>query len=151
MNTELKKYAKHSPDNKLHKLRSGLEQATKQRHMQCQSDKSQLQQAHSKCQFSQCHLEAKLLEKDKLITPLNDKLSAAALKVAKAEEAAYEAKHLQTVISTDGFITVGTKCGRAPASLNMASTLNASGFCDKSSGNPSPLVPVVSDNNSSAI
>ena len=142
LNTELKKYAN---DDKLHKLRSDLEQAMKKRNMQYQTDKSELQQALSKCQFSQRHLEATLLEKDKVITSLNNRLSAADLKVAKAEEAAYEAKRLQTVVSTDGFITVGTKRGRTPASPNMASTLNASGSRNKSS----PLVPVVSDNNSS--
>ena len=107
-----------SADAKVHKLRVDLEQTAKSRHQQYLADKAELQVELTSLKAALKQHQTVVLEKEKQISLMQERLLAADEAVRKAQDAAYEAKRTQIVTSDSDFTTVK---GKKPRSQPVSS------------------------------
>lgn len=125
-------------DDKLHKLRTDMEQCNKNRQHQWRTEMDELKKEIKSYKSTQQHQEALMFEKERQIASLQEQLVDANTKIAQAKDEAYEAKRLQTVLSTDEFVTVSHKREKTDKQSSQSQTPTSPSYSDAVRQNLSP-------------
>lgn len=124
---------------KLHKLRTDLEQTAKDRHLKWQSEKQEILNKLSKPHSDTAELENKIHQKDEVIKSLHEKIEALEKKVERCRDEIYENKITQIAVETNNMTPVVRNKSSPADSIEV--NRNQNSYANVASSTPRPHNP----------